>query len=168
MGSVEYLADFDEVKAKGVGLGMRCSTTVTSATRTADETVMGIYWGYDGARGLGTPPRLYNPCVRTIAEQEKTASAKTRDPDGSVRSHHKRQLTTRTAILENALSRVYLGVHWRFDGLGAPGVGGVAAGTKIAEEVFASYFKAVGPLRVPAAQAKRGKGFAKGRAQTKG
>ena len=35
--------------------------------RTADETVIGTYWGYDGASGLGTPPRLYNQIVREVA-----------------------------------------------------------------------------------------------------
>jgi vanadium chloroperoxidase len=32
-----------------------------------DETLIGIYWGYDGASGLGTPPRLYNQIVREVA-----------------------------------------------------------------------------------------------------
>lgn len=35
--------------------------------RTIDQTVIGIYWGYDGASGLGTPPRLYNQIIREIA-----------------------------------------------------------------------------------------------------
>jgi hypothetical protein len=35
--------------------------------RTVDQTLIGIYWGYDGAKGLGTPPRLYNQIVRVIA-----------------------------------------------------------------------------------------------------
>jgi hypothetical protein len=35
--------------------------------RTADQTVRGIYWAYDGASGLGTPPRLYNQIVREVA-----------------------------------------------------------------------------------------------------
>lgn len=284
MGSAAYMTDFNEVKVKGVGLGMQCSTTVTAATRTADETVIGIFWGYDGARGLGTPPRLYNQCVRKIAQHKLNSvsqnarlfalinaaqadagiiawgakyhynlwrpvlgirehdigfgpshgasagavqgdpfwgplgapqsnnkgafnrtpnfpaypsghatfgatvfelvkafyggedvafsfvsdelNGKTLDPDGSVRSHHTRELTASGAIVENALSRVYLGVHWRFDGLGDPadpadpGVGGVAAGTQIAAEVFANYFKAAGPPPAPKADkrkaAKRG------------
>lgn len=45
-----YLAEFAEVKDKGVELG---------GTRTADEEEIGIFWGYDGPAGLGTPPRLY-------------------------------------------------------------------------------------------------------------
>ncbi len=35
--------------------------------RTAEETLVGIYWGYDGANRLGTPPRFYNQIVREVA-----------------------------------------------------------------------------------------------------
>ena len=35
--------------------------------RTPEETTIGIFWGYDGAIGLGTPPRLYNQIVRRVA-----------------------------------------------------------------------------------------------------
>jgi vanadium chloroperoxidase len=35
-------------------------------TRTVEETVTGLYWAYDGARNIGTPPRLYNQIVRQI------------------------------------------------------------------------------------------------------
>jgi vanadium chloroperoxidase len=38
-----------------------------SSRRTPEETLIGIYWGYDGASGLGTPPRLYNQIVRKVA-----------------------------------------------------------------------------------------------------
>jgi hypothetical protein len=46
-----------------------------SATRTTDQTEIGIYWGYDVARGLGDPPRLYNQVARVIAEQEANTVA---------------------------------------------------------------------------------------------
>jgi vanadium chloroperoxidase len=36
-------------------------------SRTLDESVAGIFWGYDGAVDLGTPPRLYNQIVRQVA-----------------------------------------------------------------------------------------------------
>jgi membrane-associated phospholipid phosphatase len=36
--------------------------------RTPTETSIGVFWSYDGTRNLGTPPRLYNQIVRTIAE----------------------------------------------------------------------------------------------------
>ncbi|MGG5887676.1 vanadium-dependent haloperoxidase [Falsiroseomonas sp. HC035] len=36
-------------------------------SRTAEQSVIGVYWGYDGAQGLGVPPRLYNQIARKIA-----------------------------------------------------------------------------------------------------
>ncbi len=38
-----------------------------SVGRTPNETLIGLYWGYDGSKKLGTPPRLYNLIVREIA-----------------------------------------------------------------------------------------------------
>ncbi len=32
------------------------------------QAMVGTYWGYDGSQKLGTPPRLYNQIVRTIAD----------------------------------------------------------------------------------------------------
>ena len=43
------------------------------ADRRADE--IGIYWGYDGRPGLGTPPRLYNQIARTVADQQDNTEA---------------------------------------------------------------------------------------------
>jgi PAP2 superfamily/Vanadium chloroperoxidase N-terminal domain len=83
-----------------------------------------------------------------------------RDAAGVLRPLVTRRLTLASAIVDNAVSRVYLGVHWRFDGLGTvapPGLegeplppdpaaavplpaaqelrlGGVAAGLRIADE----------------------------------
>ncbi len=57
----EYREAFDQVKLLGEEL---------STARTTDQTEIGIYWGYDVARGLGDPPRLYNQIARTIAVQE--------------------------------------------------------------------------------------------------
>ena len=39
-------------------------------SRTPTETLIGIFWGYDGAKELGTPPRLYNQIVRKIADAQ--------------------------------------------------------------------------------------------------
>ena len=93
-----------------------------------------------------------------------------RDPHGDERVYHKRRFSLCEAIVENALSRVYLGVHWRFDGLGAvkpdglmcdnipddpakpdpldnttegieKTLGGVPAGLLVAEQVFNNCFK---------------------------
>lgn len=62
--SPEYAAAFNEVKMMGSdGVSMPSS-------RTHDQSEIGLYWGYDGATKLGTPPRLYNQIVRVIALQE--------------------------------------------------------------------------------------------------
>lgn len=91
------------------------------------------------------------------------------DPAGDVRPFHNRQLTLGYAVAENALSRVWLGVHWRFDGMGAvlpadltgitlprkipkdpadpdPAIdetrlGGVPVGLAIADQVFGAHFR---------------------------
>lgn len=52
-------------------------------------------------------------------------NGKNRDPDGGVRPRHKRHFDSLwQAIVENSLSRVFLGVHWRFDGLSSLGPDG--------------------------------------------
>jgi len=74
----EYAAAFNEVKNYG-GCGddpVACESefggSVTPTKRTPEQTQIGIYWGYDGTPGLGTPPRLYNQIVVQIAEQKGT------------------------------------------------------------------------------------------------
>jgi hypothetical protein len=64
LGSVEYAAAFAEVAALG-GDGV-----ITPTLRTAEQTQIGLFWGYDGSPGLGTPPRLYNQITRVVAQQE--------------------------------------------------------------------------------------------------
>jgi hypothetical protein len=65
------------------------------------------------------------------------------DPDGSTRTLVERQFDTfAEAIWENAISRVYLGVHWRFDGLPKVAnkkIGGVPLGLAIGEEAYALF-----------------------------
>jgi hypothetical protein len=63
LNSPEYTAAFNEVKTLG-GDGV-----VTPTARTAEQTEIGIFWGYDGTPGLGTPPRLYNQIAMEIAEK---------------------------------------------------------------------------------------------------
>ncbi len=40
----------------------------TPTLRTEDETRIGIYFGYDGAPQIGTPPRLYNMITMQVAK----------------------------------------------------------------------------------------------------
>lgn len=245
--SMEYKKDFIEVRDHGAK---------ERRSRSAKQEAIGLYWGYDGAKGLGTPPRLYNQVVRVIAQKqgntadqnarlfaqinagmadagivawrakyhynlwrpvigireddagtgptglgtESTAkgdpfwepygapnsnqpgqknftppfpaypsghatfgttvfdlvrrfynvidddtftfdfvsdelNGRTVDIDGSVRTYIKRTYTLNKAIEDNLESRVWLGVHWRFDGKG-----GKKAGEKVAEKVFTGFF----------------------------
>ncbi len=90
------------------------------------------------------------------------------DANGALRTRHNRRMRSfKQAIVENALSRVYLGVHWRFDGtlggykksgaisarfdpdadleLGYPTsgdmIGGIPLGLSIAEDIFGNGLK---------------------------
>jgi vanadium chloroperoxidase len=63
----EYLQALREVRGKGIAPELMGTLPAGFSRRTVDETLIGIYWGYDGASGLGTPPRLYNQIVREIA-----------------------------------------------------------------------------------------------------
>lgn len=67
LGSAEYLAALRDVRQKGItpeGLG---SLPAGSSPRTPDEALKGVFWAYDGAFNIGTPPRLYNQIVRALA-----------------------------------------------------------------------------------------------------
>lgn len=59
--SDEYQADFNDVLNYG-GDGV-----TTPTLRTPEQTIIGIYWGFDGAPKIGTPPRLYNLITLEIA-----------------------------------------------------------------------------------------------------
>lgn len=65
--SDEYRKALRQVRSKGIAPELMGTLPADASPRTAAETLIGIYWGYDGARKLGTPPRLYNQIVRTVA-----------------------------------------------------------------------------------------------------
>lgn len=56
----EYTAAFNEVKELG---------SLNSATRTQEQTDIGYFWAYD-REGMGTPHRMFNEVLQTIAVQE--------------------------------------------------------------------------------------------------
>lgn len=64
--SEEYARAFNEVKQLG-GDGVH-----TPTVRTADQTVIGSYWAYDGTAWIGTPPRLYNQIAVQLALRRTT------------------------------------------------------------------------------------------------
>jgi hypothetical protein len=67
LGSPAYNDALREVRGKGIAPALMGTVPSNLLPRTAEETLIGIFWGYDGARLLGTPPRFYNDIVRTIA-----------------------------------------------------------------------------------------------------
>ena len=63
MNSPEYATAYNEVKRLG-GDGV-----TTPTERTPEQTLIGIYWAYDGTPSLCAPPRLYNQIAVQIADQ---------------------------------------------------------------------------------------------------
>ena len=72
----KYETALREVRAKGIKPELMATLPAGLFTnkRNADETTTGIYWAYDGANRLGTPPRLYNLIIREVA-MNKTNTA---------------------------------------------------------------------------------------------
>lgn len=70
-----YLDALDQVRGVGIAPELAGMLPKRFPLRTPDETVTGIYWGYDGALQLGTPPRLYNQIVRAVAIEQKNSVA---------------------------------------------------------------------------------------------
>ncbi|HMU63956.1 MAG: hypothetical protein U1E82_11865 [Nitrosomonas sp.] len=72
-GDASYTNALREVRSKGIAPELMATVPAVSLSvppvtrRTVDQTLIGLYWGYDGASGLGTPPRLYNQIIREIA-----------------------------------------------------------------------------------------------------
>ncbi len=74
----EYRKALREVRGKGIApelMGTLPNDGPGIDPRTVDETVIGIYWGYDGAAELGTPPRLYNQIIRRVAKAKGNSVA---------------------------------------------------------------------------------------------
>lgn len=67
-GDPAYASALREVRGKGIAPELAGTLTGNVPRRTAEETLIGIWWAYDGAVGIGTPPRLYNQIVRAVAE----------------------------------------------------------------------------------------------------
>jgi hypothetical protein len=66
LNSAQYTTAFNEIKQLG-GDGI-----TTPTVRTREQTLIGIYWGYDGTPYIGTRPRQYNQIAVVIARQRTT------------------------------------------------------------------------------------------------
>ncbi len=75
IGTMAYEQAVRQVREKGIAAELIGTLPAGSAPRTPTETLIGIYWGYDGAIDLGTPPRLYNQIVRKVATQQGNSIA---------------------------------------------------------------------------------------------
>ena len=63
-GSARNLAAFNDVATNGADV------SIAGSTNNAAKQFIGNFWGYDGAPGLGTPPRLYNQIAKVVANGE--------------------------------------------------------------------------------------------------
>jgi hypothetical protein len=66
-GSPEYDKSHKQVHGKGIAPELMGTLASTFQKRTVDETLVGVYWAYDGPREIGTPPRFYNQIMREVA-----------------------------------------------------------------------------------------------------
>lgn len=64
-----YLRALRDVRARGIrpDLTATLPNALFNERRAPRETLIGIFWGYDGSNRLGTPPRLYNQILRAVA-----------------------------------------------------------------------------------------------------
>lgn len=65
----KYLLALRDVRARGIrpDLTGTLPNDLFDNRRSALDTLVGIYWGYDGSNRLGTPPRFYNKIIRQVA-----------------------------------------------------------------------------------------------------
>lgn len=62
-----YERALKQVRGKGIATEQSGALPPGLSPRTPEETLIGTFWGYDGAKKIGTPPRLYNRIVRAVA-----------------------------------------------------------------------------------------------------
>jgi membrane-associated phospholipid phosphatase len=73
--SPQYLTALREVRGRGIAPQLMGTVPNNIPRRTVDQTLIGLYWGYDGAKQLGTPPRLYNQIVKKVAVAQANDAA---------------------------------------------------------------------------------------------
>lgn len=67
LGSSDYKRALEDVRGQGIAPELMGTLPVKFKKRSNDETLVGLFWAYDGVREIGTPPRLYNQIVRKVA-----------------------------------------------------------------------------------------------------
>jgi hypothetical protein len=72
--SSAYNRAHDHVRAKGSRIMETGTPGAGFEPRTPLQTLIGLYWAYDGASQIGTPPRLYNQFARDIVRRKATGA----------------------------------------------------------------------------------------------
>jgi vanadium chloroperoxidase len=75
--NTEYLNALREVRRLGIAPELMGTLPPGVVGRNAEQTLIGIYWAYDGMAKVGTPPRQYNQIVRQIAEKRSPGNSNT-------------------------------------------------------------------------------------------
>lgn len=73
--NTRYVQALKDVRAKGIrpDLTATLPDDLFANRRTGLETLIGLYWAYDGANRLGTPPRFENQIVRRVSMDKNTS-----------------------------------------------------------------------------------------------
>ena len=95
--SAKYKDDYKEVYEKGG------APELNTTTRKPEETAVGLYWAYDGAMKIGTPPRLYNQIVREVA--------RTHGPTGNTTAENARLFALINCAMGDAGIHAW---HWKY------------------------------------------------------
>jgi Vanadium chloroperoxidase N-terminal domain/PAP2 superfamily len=75
VGNSDYTKAYKQVLGNGIAPELMGTVPAGINRRDFNETIVGIFWGYDGSKGLGTPPRLYNQIIRAIAAAQGNTPA---------------------------------------------------------------------------------------------
>jgi hypothetical protein len=74
LGNAEYDTALQQVRRLGIAPELASTLPAGQVPRTPTETLIGLYWAYDGVPELGTPPRLYNQIIRKIAKAKANST----------------------------------------------------------------------------------------------
>ena len=75
VGSTDYQKSLKQVLGNGIAPELMGTVPAGVNKRNAGETIVGVFWGYDGSKEIGTPPRLYNQIIRAIATAQANTPA---------------------------------------------------------------------------------------------
>ncbi|WP_198135125.1 vanadium-dependent haloperoxidase [Rhodopseudomonas palustris] len=146
--SAEYARDFEEVRKLGGE-----NTERSRSERSADQTLIGTFWAYDGTAFLCAPPRLYNQVIRQIVQQQ-IKDGDTKDEDPKLLNYARLFALANIAMADAAIAAWDAKYHYRY---WRPVVGIRAAATDGNDATHADvYWKALG---APASNSVRGPNF---------